>query len=238
MASGRPRAHQHGGEVPRLLLLQANFQTPESTVVDVSDPLKPIPLCTLRPSSGGRFTSATTIAFWFEQHLGTADLASGAVAWTADLPVTVGPGAAALSADGSAFAYTIDSDTGTSTHLYVGRTNRTLFTEPMLGGHGGPPYSPVGRWNSRLTAGNCSSTSSSGRSRRRPTSWSMPGTAPSPFSRPAPSSEPGRQPVARCTSSCRPAGRDWRRGPFVDSIGRRGHGSSRFDHLLLATRGA
>jgi len=68
------------------------------------------------------------------------------VAWTSDLRVGVGPGAAALRGDGSAFAYTIDGRTaGTSTHLYVARTDRTLFTEPMLGGHGGPPYGPVGQ---------------------------------------------------------------------------------------------
>ena len=127
-----------------LLLLQPGGITPELAVLDVLDPLKPQHLCKLSPADGGRFISATKIAFWLGQQIGVADLMSDAVAETAELPTSTG---VAFSPDGSAFAYGTGDDTlgtiGTSKHLNDGGSDRTLFTQGPIGGHGGPPYGPL-----------------------------------------------------------------------------------------------
>lgn len=124
-----------------LLLLQPGAISPELAVLDVSDPVKPAELCKLSPANGGRFISATKIAFWLGQQIGLADLTSNVVAVTGQLAEPTG---VAFSRDGSAFAYRVGNNTiGTSTHINDGGTDRTLFTQGPIGGHGGPPYGPL-----------------------------------------------------------------------------------------------
>jgi hypothetical protein len=111
-------------------------------VLDVVDPLKPIEICSISPANGGRFISASRIAFWSAQDLGLADLALGAAVGTETLPAL--PSDAAFSSDGSMFAYHVGSDTnGMSTHLNAAGVDRTLLTRPAIGGHGGAPYGPA-----------------------------------------------------------------------------------------------
>lgn len=104
----------------------------------MSNPLKPNLACTLMPAYGAHFLSATKLAFWFGDQLGTADLGSGAITQTARLPTGAGTGA--FSADGRKFAYrSYDDATGTITlHLYVNGSDRTLYIQEPMGGHGGP----------------------------------------------------------------------------------------------------
>jgi hypothetical protein len=115
-------------------------------VLDVSDPLKPNLLCWLSGAKGGRFVqSATQIAFWMDDKLGTADLASGKVVQTDTLPAV--PYEGFFSGDGAQFAYRVGDDTnaGLTTHLYRRSDHRDipLYVQAPIGGHGGPPYGPV-----------------------------------------------------------------------------------------------
>lgn len=107
-------------------------------MLDVSNPLKPALACRLDPVSGARFLSATKLAFWIGDKLGTADLSSGTpVTQTARLATSAGAGA--FSADGTKFAYRTYDDAGAATaHLYVNGSDRTLYVQQPLGGHGGP----------------------------------------------------------------------------------------------------
>jgi hypothetical protein len=114
-------------------------------VLDVSDPLKPNLLCWLSGAKGGRFIqSATQIAFWIDDKLGTADLASGKVIQTDTLPAV--PYEGFFSGDGAQFAYRVGDDTnaGLTTHLYRRSDHRdiSLYFQAPIGGHGGPPYGP------------------------------------------------------------------------------------------------
>jgi hypothetical protein len=108
-------------------------------ILDVSDPQKPIVICTLAPAEGGRFLSATKVAFSAGDRLGLADLSTGTVVQTAQLrAVTFG---GAFSRDGSRFAYQLWDDTGGLTlHLWSGGHDSTLYTQDPLGGHGGPGW--------------------------------------------------------------------------------------------------
>jgi hypothetical protein len=115
-------------------------------ILDVSDPLKPTLLCWLSGASGGRFVqSPTQIAFWNGNKLGSADLTSGKVVHTDNLPIV--PAEGSFSSDGAQFAYRTgdDSVTGMSLHLYSRGDQRdlTLYTQDPIGGHGGPPYGPL-----------------------------------------------------------------------------------------------
>lgn len=111
-------------------------------VLDVSNPLKPTVLCTIAAATGGRFISATHIAFWVGDKIGTADLATGAVTLRAKLEGSAAFGV--FSGDGSKFAYRIEDSVGRlTTHLWMAGTDRTLYTQEPLGGHGGPPWGPV-----------------------------------------------------------------------------------------------
>jgi hypothetical protein len=47
-----------------LLLSRSDATQAGLAVLDVLNPLKPIPVCQLTPASGGRFISETKIAFW------------------------------------------------------------------------------------------------------------------------------------------------------------------------------
>ena len=106
-------------------------------ILDTSNPLKPLVACTLSPAQGARFLSGTKVAFWVGDQLGTADLVSGTVTRTAHLPAVAGTGA--FSADGTKFAYRVfDPAGGMSTHLYVAGSDRPLYVQEPLGGHGGP----------------------------------------------------------------------------------------------------
>jgi hypothetical protein len=111
-------------------------------VLDVSNPLKPSLACRLTPASGAHFLSNNKLAVWIDDQLGTADLGSGAITQTARLAGPAGTGA--FSADGTKFAYRVfDESGGMSTHLYVNGSDRTLYSQEPLGGHGGVPGGPV-----------------------------------------------------------------------------------------------
>ena len=110
--------------------------SPFVELVDVSNPLKPNLACTLGPAYGARSLSFTKVAFWIGDQLGTADLGSGAITQTARLAASAGTGA--FSADGTKFAYRHYDDAGAvSTHLYINGSDRTLYVQEPIGGHGG-----------------------------------------------------------------------------------------------------
>lgn len=115
----------------------------ELLVLDTVDPIHPIKDCALRPAAGGRLISATRIAFWLGASLRAADLVTGSVTTSGQLPAI--PSNAAFSSDGSEVAYQVgdDTNTGVSTHLFIAGTDRTLLTRAPIGGHGGPPWGPV-----------------------------------------------------------------------------------------------
>ncbi|HVH63026.1 MAG TPA: hypothetical protein VNA65_05450 [Candidatus Dormibacteraeota bacterium] len=107
-------------------------------MVDVTDPTKPALACVLNPALGGRFLSPTVVAFWVGDMLGTVDLSTGKVVKTAQLPAPASTGAA-FSADGSEFAYrSWDSAGGMTMHLFRRGSDKILYSQEPMGGHGGP----------------------------------------------------------------------------------------------------
>ena len=123
-----------------LALYRFALTSPFVEMLNVSNPLKPSLVCRLDPAYGAHFLSDTKLAFWIDDQLGTADLSSGAITQTARLAGRAGTGA--FSADGTKFAYRVFDETGAmSTHLYVNGSDRTLYTQEPLGGHGGPGLS-------------------------------------------------------------------------------------------------
>lgn len=114
--------------------------SPFVEMLDVSNPLRPSIVCRLDPANGARLLSDTKLAFWIGNELGTADLSSGAITLTARLPIVASTGA--FSADGTKFAYrSYDAAGAMSTHLFAGGSDRVLYVEEPVGGHGGPGMS-------------------------------------------------------------------------------------------------
>jgi hypothetical protein len=114
-------------------------------VLDVTNPLKPVLLCTLIPADGGRFDlSPNELVFWVGDKLGSADLTSGKVVQSGQLAAAQVDGA--YSENGAMFAYRVFTDAGgMSTHLYqfgADPPDRTLYTQEPIGGHGGVPGGP------------------------------------------------------------------------------------------------
>jgi Tol biopolymer transport system component len=106
-------------------------------MLDVSDPLKPSIVCRIDPAGGAHILSNTRLAFWTGNEIGTADLASGAIMQTGRLAARADRGA--FSPDGTMFAYrSYDAAGGMSTHLFAGGSDRVLYVEEPVGGHGGP----------------------------------------------------------------------------------------------------
>ena len=115
--------------------------SPFVELLDVSNPVKPSLACTLMPAEGAHFLSDTKLAFWIGDQLGTADLGSGAIIQIGRLAGSAGTGA--FSADATQFAYRVFDDAGgMSTHLLVAGSDRTLYVQEPLGGHGGVPGGP------------------------------------------------------------------------------------------------
>lgn len=115
------------------------FATTPSFVetLDVSNPLKPSIVCRMTSTDGAHLLSNTRLAFWNGNELGTADLASGAITRTARLAAVAGKGA--YSPDGTKFAYRSYDEAGAmTTHLEVAGSDRTLYVQEPVGGHGGP----------------------------------------------------------------------------------------------------
>jgi hypothetical protein len=120
-----------------LAIYRGATTTPSVELLDVSNPVKPYLACTLSPAFGAHFLSDTKLSFWIGDQLGTADLRSGAITQTAHLAASAAPGA--FSADGTKFAYRHYDDAGVmTTHLYVKGSDRTLYVQEAIGGHGGP----------------------------------------------------------------------------------------------------
>jgi len=110
-------------------------------VLDVADPLHPVQTCLLLNTSGGRFISATKIAFWYSTFVGLADLETGNLNWSrawVDPPIGV-----AFSPDGSSWAYRQADASGVSTHLVAGGNDQLLVTRRAIGGNLGPVTGPV-----------------------------------------------------------------------------------------------
>jgi hypothetical protein len=123
-------------------MIKTSATESELLVVDVVDAIHPVVRCALSPASGGRFISATRIAFWVGRSLGVGDIAAGLVAATATLPTV--PTVGAFGPDGSVFAYRVGGDTnGLSTHLFIAGQDRTLVVRTGIGGHGGPTFGPA-----------------------------------------------------------------------------------------------
>jgi hypothetical protein len=127
---------------PLALVQRSDGSSPALVVLDVANPLAPAEACELAPAAGGRFLSATKVAFWLGRQLAVADLLAGSV--TATGTVVAAPSEGAFSPDGTQFAYHVGGDTGgISTHLFGAGKDRTLLARPGIGGHGGPPYGPT-----------------------------------------------------------------------------------------------
>ena len=112
--------------------------------MDVADPLHPVQVCGLSNVTGGRFISATKIAFWYFLFVGVADLQTGSVNWSRAFASTP-PFTVAFNADGTKWAYQTGDDinTGVTTHLVVAGKDKTILTRRPVGGHGGVPYGPL-----------------------------------------------------------------------------------------------
>jgi hypothetical protein len=127
---------------PLALMIKTSATESELLVVDMVDAIHPVVLCALSPASGGRFISATRIAFWAGRNLGVGDIAAGLVAATATLPTV--PTDGAFSPDGSVFAYRVGGDiNGLSTHLFIAGQDRTLVVRSGIGDHGGSWIGPA-----------------------------------------------------------------------------------------------
>ena len=127
--------------VPRDPLILMRVANSGLSVLDVADPLHPVPACTLLNVSSGRFISATKIAFWYSTFVGTADLETGNLNWSraflnAPLQVVFGP-------DGSSWAWRESDATGVLTHLVVGGKDSVLVTRRLIGAEVGPVWGPV-----------------------------------------------------------------------------------------------
>jgi hypothetical protein len=108
-------------------------------ILDVANPVKPLQLCILSPADGGRFVSATKVAFSAGDRLGLADLSNRTVVETAQLPTVASGGV--FSRDGSRFAYRLyDDKGGLILHLWSGGKDQILYREEPMGGHGGPGW--------------------------------------------------------------------------------------------------
>jgi hypothetical protein len=107
-------------------------------LLDVSNPLKPYLACTLTPADGAHFLSDTKLAFWVGDQLGIVDLSSGTpITMTARVGAHAGTGA--FNNDGTKFAYrSYDNAGGMSLHLFGAGSDRTLYVQQPMGGHGGP----------------------------------------------------------------------------------------------------
>jgi hypothetical protein len=125
-----------------LALSRGLGQTQPVGVLDLSNPVKPVLLCTIDGMDGGRFISGGRVAFWAGDKIGVIDLATGARSATAKLAGR--PFSGTFSKDGSKFAYRVSDDAGgITTHLWISGTDRTLYRQEPLGGHGGAPWGPT-----------------------------------------------------------------------------------------------
>jgi hypothetical protein len=126
--------------VPRdpLLLLKV---TSGLAVLDVADPLHPVPSCQLLNAISGRFISATKIAFWYSTFVGIADLETGNLNWSRAFLNE--PASVVFSPDGSSWAWLEGPAEAGATHLVVGGQDKVVLTRTPIGGHGGPPWGPV-----------------------------------------------------------------------------------------------
>ena len=110
-------------------------------VLDVLDPLHPVPACVLGNVTSGRFISATKIAFWYSTFVGTADLQTGSLNWSRAFLNP--PAGLAFSPDGANWAYREGDASGVRTHLVIGGKDQVVVTRGPVGGHGVPPWGPV-----------------------------------------------------------------------------------------------
>jgi hypothetical protein len=131
-----------GVTTARALVLFA--YTPGLNVVDATDPVHPKLLCSVAGASGGRFVSATTVAVWNTYTAEVVDITNGKVVRSQKLPAS--PFEGAFTSDAGLFAYRVEHPDGSdSVHILdmASGTDRVLYTQAPLGGHGGPIGGPV-----------------------------------------------------------------------------------------------
>jgi hypothetical protein len=114
---------------------------PALDVLDVTNPVQPKLLCFIPNASGGRFLSATTVALWNASTAEVMDITTGKV--LRSQMVSAPPWA--FTADAALFAYRVATADGTETmHLLdmTSGSDRLLYTQAPMGGHGGVPGGP------------------------------------------------------------------------------------------------
>lgn len=117
---------------------------PVLDVLDVTNPVQPKLLCFIPSASGGRFLSATTVALWNASTAEVMDITASKVLRSQKL--SAAPYEGAFTADGALFAYRVASSDGTETmHLLdmTSGSDRLLYTQAPMGGHGGVPGGPT-----------------------------------------------------------------------------------------------
>jgi hypothetical protein len=116
---------------------------PVLDVLDVTNPVQPKLLCFIPNASGGRFLSATTVALWNASTAEVMDLTTSKVLRSQKL--SAAPYEGTFTADTAVFAYRVATSDGTETmHLLdmTSGSDRLLYTQAPMGGHGGVPGGP------------------------------------------------------------------------------------------------
>jgi len=130
-----------GVTTARALALYA--YNPVLDVLDVTDPVQPKLLCFIPNASGGRFVSATTVALWNAGTAEVMDITTTKVFRSQKL--SAAPYEGAFTTDAAVFAYRVATSDGTETmHLLdmTSGSDRLLYTQAPMGGHGGGPGGP------------------------------------------------------------------------------------------------
>jgi hypothetical protein len=116
---------------------------PVLDVLDVTNPVQPKLLCFIPNASGGRFLSATTVALWNASTAEVMDITTSKVLRSQRLSAP--PYEGAFTADAALFAYRVATSDGTETMHLLNMTSgsdRLLYTQAPMGGHGGVPGGP------------------------------------------------------------------------------------------------
>jgi hypothetical protein len=131
-----------GVSTARALALYA--YNPVLDVLDVTDPVQPKLVCFIPNASAGRFLSATTVALWNASTAEVMDITTSKVLRSQKLSGP--PYEGTFTADAAVFAYRVATSDGIETmHLLdmTSGSDRLLYTQAPMGGHGGMPGGPT-----------------------------------------------------------------------------------------------